>query len=342
MRAAVIFGLLATNVLGALADCPCGYRTNSHDVWQYSILTDFRGLSLGQFQASPDWEITSRVWQTRPYGINYTTANVDVAKDALQLTVSGVSNTTKAIASAQIKTKRQDILFGSLRARFSVVGASGAIGALFFYANDTQEADIEILTRDDPRYVHFTNQPSSHEQIFMPNGAVRTDTNNYRLDWKNGETKSYVNNVLSNTMTRDVPQVDGSVYMNMWSNGGSFSGPPPTTDGTMSISWIQLYFNTSDTSLAKAWEDTCTASRAKVCKIDEDHFGTNSTSTSAGHKHGKGISSSKRPKGGKETEIRKSSPTHKYEKGETGVKFATIAPKVKHGKTKTKIAKPTS
>ncbi len=263
----------------ALATCDCGYKTNTQQLFQFSLLTNFSTLSISQFQNSPDWDISSIFYaagSTHPYSINYTTANVDIVNKALQLTCSASYDVSTVIASAQIQTKRDDILYGSFRAKFSVNGGRGAVGALFFYASDEHEIDIELLTRDNPRNIHFTNQPSSTSDMYMPDRLGQSMENTYRFDWNAAETTFFVDDILSDTKTSDVPSVNGSVYMNMWANGGAFSGKAtPSSNVIMSISQIELYFNTSDASLSKSWAKTCAKSKAKVCDVRNGRFKKN-------------------------------------------------------------------
>ncbi|PVH72186.1 glycoside hydrolase family 16 protein, partial [Cadophora sp. DSE1049] len=106
---------------------------------------------LASFQSS-GWNISSRVLGTspgRPYFTNFIPTNVNIANGSLLLTCSAYNAITSSVPSAQIKTSRADILYGSFRAQFEVRSAStgsGAVSAFFFYADDYSEVDIEVLT----------------------------------------------------------------------------------------------------------------------------------------------------------------------------------------------------
>jgi hypothetical protein len=39
------------------------------------------------------------------------------------------------------------------------VGNNGAVAGLFYYRNDNNESDIEILTRDESSSIRYSNQP---------------------------------------------------------------------------------------------------------------------------------------------------------------------------------------
>lgn len=297
MRSAVLSLLVAGLLLPiANAACECGYRTNTQAVFQYSILTDLKDISTKKFRNSADWDIKTFVLnssKSRPIATNYTINNVNVADHMLKLTCSAYdASITNSILSAGVHTRRSDILYGSFRATFSISGrGQGVVGSLFFYANDTTEIDIELLTRDVPRNIHLTNQPHASSEVYMPDGLMRTDANNYRFDWVSGSTKFYINNVLSDTKTIDVPETNGTINLNSW-GGSDFAGTvPPASDVTMSISGIQLYFNTSDSKLSKTWSKQCQRVKAKVCDVDNESLKQNKTATSGtsnSHGHGQG------------------------------------------------------
>lgn len=266
------------------ATCECGYQTNTDEVWQYSIVTDFNTTDTTTFSTSADWTIVDSVHAngtTHPYTLAYTGANVVVQDSTLQLTCSAYeSSPNKTIYAGEIITKRSDILYGSFRSSHRVEGGAGAVAALFFYADDADEIDIELVTDDHVRDVHFTNQPDGLITTYMPNGASRTTFASYRFDWLPSQTSFYVNDVLSGSLTDDVPAINGSIELNSWANGGSFTGSQvPTTDSVMSVQWIKLYFNTSSSSSAESWESNCEAAGVAVCLVDAGTIGSNQTST---------------------------------------------------------------
>lgn len=271
------------------ASCECGYQTNTGDVWQYSIVTDFSGTDTNTFASSADWTIVNAVHEsgtTNPYNLAYTSANVAVQDSVLQLTCSAYDpSSDMTIYAGEIITQRDDILYGSFRANYRVKGGSGAVAALFFYADDTNEIDIEHVTDDPVRDVHFTNQPDETLTTYMPDGVERTSYAIYRFDWYSSQTRFYVNDVLSANFTGDVPTVNGTIQLNSWANGGPFTGSQaPTTDSVMSVQWIKLYFNTSSTSSAATWASACETAAVAACVVDSDDIVLNSTATSSARK----------------------------------------------------------
>ncbi|OIW35706.1 concanavalin A-like lectin/glucanase [Coniochaeta ligniaria NRRL 30616] len=272
-------------VVHANAACECGYKTNTGQTWQYSVETDFSKLNTLEWAATTDWAISNLVRQAT-VDLNYTTNNVAVSNGKLQLLCSAYNATTdSSIRSGQIRTTRQDILYGSFRASYSVMALSpGSVAGFFFYANDTQEIDIEIQSKMNNQTVHLGNQPTQSTDVYLPNKGVVTGMHDYRFDWLKTETKFYLDSVPAGGFTKDTPVVDGTISFNMWGNGGSFSGPQtPTTDNVMSISKIALYFNTSDSTESAKWEKACKAVKKRpVCVVDRVGLSTNTTAPATG------------------------------------------------------------
>ncbi|PVH72185.1 glycoside hydrolase family 16 protein [Cadophora sp. DSE1049] len=96
----------------------------------------------------------------------------------------------------------------------------------------------------------------------MPTNITRSDLSEYRFDWTPAHTNFFVNRISLDSKTTDVPSINGSIYLNMW-GGSIFAGSPPSSPSIMSVSTIQLYFNTSDNSLADTWISICNSKRNK-------------------------------------------------------------------------------
>lgn len=269
-----LYGVLAS------AACECGYETNDGAVWQYSLVTDFSQLTTAQWAETTDWS-TSELVREATIPLNYTRENVVLKDGALQLTASAYNaSNNEGISSGQIRTRRRDIQYGSFRATFSVVAESpGSVAGFFFYANDTQEIDIEVQSKMNDQTIHFGNQPSQNSDIYLPNSGVTSQIHEYRFDWVTSKTSFYADGVPSAEFTEDVPMVNGTISLNMWGNGGSFSGPEaPTTNNTMFISKIALYFNTSSTTDSRDWLSACNAMSSRlVCVVDKGGFNMNKT-----------------------------------------------------------------
>jgi beta-glucanase (GH16 family) len=258
------FIILATLHSVVSAVCECGYRTDTGDIWQYALLTDFNSFTDASFRNSPDWAISTDSHPATA-NIQYTTSNVKIVNSKLQLTCSAYNSATMTCNAGQILSKRNDVLYGSFRATFSITGGAGAVGALFVYGNDDNEVDIEVVTRDPPQYVQYTNQQGPNKNHTLPNGALRTSSLHYRFDSTNTASRFYVNGVLGETITDHIPKIGGSIYMNMWANGGSWPGPPPTSDVILTVDSLYAYFNTSNAVNATNWASQCKSKAAGIC-----------------------------------------------------------------------------
>ena len=119
----------------------------------------------------------------------------------------------------------------------------------FFYKNDNQESDIEILTATLGEGAHYTNQrlvagdQATTATKPMPQDGTTT-MHEYRLDWLQDRTDFYLNGKLQQTFTQNVPNTAGAWLWNNWSNGDhTWSAGPPAEDNVMKIEKIEMYYN---------------------------------------------------------------------------------------------------
>lgn len=104
-------------------------------------------------------------------------------------------------------------------------GASGAVAGLFTYLNDQNESDIEILTRDAPDRIRYTNQVSpaadgrtaegAATEASLPRGVAWTEWNTHRMDWTPGLSVWYVNDVFVLDKSAGVPQLPSFLVLNV-------------------------------------------------------------------------------------------------------------------------------
>lgn len=167
------------------------------------------------------------------------------------------------------------IQYASIRLLARVRGKPGAVAGIFTYYNDTSESDIEILTRDPTTSVEYSNQPTvnadgdvfpgSNFNTSMAGGGSRqwTDWNVYRLDWLPGRSAWYSNGEMAASTRVNVPGDESSLIVNIWSDGGFWSGNMSVGDkAELQVQWIEMVFNMPDTK---------SGGRGKgvVCSVDE-------------------------------------------------------------------------
>ena len=140
----------------------------------------------------------------------------------------------------------------SLRLSARVTGAPGAVAGFFTYANDTQETDIEVLTRDGGHAVRLSNQPStdanSSFRLGMPGGASSADWAVYRLDWlpRRALSQWFVDGARLAATTTNVPREPSTVFIDIWGNDGPWSGKMAVGgQALLDIQWIEMAFNAS-------------------------------------------------------------------------------------------------
>ncbi|KAG9235194.1 concanavalin A-like lectin/glucanase domain-containing protein [Amylocarpus encephaloides] len=142
-----------------------------------------------------------------------------------------------------------------------VIGSPGACAGMFTYlANDdpqkVQEGDIEILTNGPRNMVQYTNQPSTDRNGDIldeatvngtnPGGRDWSEWNVYRYDWMPGKSSWYVNGQSVANIKFQTPKDPAGLMINMWSDGGSWTGNMTTFDQAyLQIQWMELVYNTS-------------------------------------------------------------------------------------------------
>ncbi|KAG9255201.1 concanavalin A-like lectin/glucanase domain-containing protein [Emericellopsis atlantica] len=232
-------------------------------VFTDSLETDFTKIAeMGQ---ADDWirqEFNVAVSEGRgEYGKAFRVENVFTTTESshdtgLTLRV-GAGVVDNAISAAELDTARLDMYHGSFRAGMKIPQVKGTCAAFFWYFNDTQEIDIEFLTRefepDKQIYpVHLVIQPKEtgtggmHQQVhldFDPTAAFHE----YRIDYLPGRVVFYADSRPLAAMEGDgVPQVGGHLILQHWSNGDpQWSGGPPEEDALLAVRYVQAYFNSS-------------------------------------------------------------------------------------------------
>lgn len=159
------------------ADCECGYRVGSSSrqsatlLFMDTLLTDFR--ELRSLSKTPDWKIKQlrldytpgtnrlgRVVEDRNVILNPVldssnpnspSAQGPSVDAGLQLIVRSDLVDGDSVSTGQIQSTREDIRFGSFRAYVKTSAVNGTCAASFWYYNDTQEIDMELLSREQER-----------------------------------------------------------------------------------------------------------------------------------------------------------------------------------------------
>jgi hypothetical protein len=272
-------------------DCDC-YVTDgiSSEYYQYHRFFDFRGLaSDGQYNDPPpnitntqdqcdepgqqgylnsstfakDFKLLN--WRRNasdihPVAIQNTLQNIYIETDASNTSATHLTFRTHRNddfqSTAEMESLQRNLMHASIRLRARVYGASGAVAGMFTYLNDSQESDIEILTRDPANRIRYTNQPNvgpngydiaaAGTDATLPDNILWTDWTTHRLDWTPTISVWYANDVFVCSKTYGVPKNPSYLTINMWSNGGNWSYNMTVGHAAyLEIQWIEMVFNTS-------------------------------------------------------------------------------------------------
>ncbi|KAL7808425.1 family 16 glycoside hydrolase [Trichoderma gracile] len=209
--------------------------------------------------------------------------------------VVGSTLVDEAIPVAELTSARKDMYFGSYRAGMKLTPVNGTCAAFFWYFNDTQEIDMEFLSRefDASKKLYPVNLVIQSEASRQAGyDASKTGTfkvvnltfdptegfHEYRFDYLHNRVLFYADSKLLAEMNgTSVPSGPGHIILQHWSNGNSkWSGGPPTQDAIMTVSYVKAYFNSSDAQVQSTFADNCQKAReddaasggnGRVCSI---------------------------------------------------------------------------
>lgn len=133
---------------------------------------------------------------------------------------------------SEIVNLQKNLYHASIRIRARAFGAPGAVIGMFTYLNDSNESDIEILTRGPTDKISYTNQPSSRPDgdtipeastnSTLPWPIIWTEWNTHRMDWLTDQCTWYVDNELMLTKEYGVPKLPSFFVMNVVSTLPTF------------------------------------------------------------------------------------------------------------------------
>ncbi|KAK7608512.1 hypothetical protein JOL62DRAFT_580852 [Phyllosticta paracitricarpa] len=276
------------------ASCDCGYSVNQTNATSYALFTDLvetdflHALDLKAAGWTPQVYNVTQDAARGPHGKMALLENVvpnplkskwDWAGDSIHGGDAGLQVYVRSdpvddmIPMGEVVIQRTDMLLGSFRVAMKVTGTSGTCGAFFWFRNDTQEIDMEFLSKqlnDTSNPVNLVLQSpqsaqagydASHTQTynvyplpFRPDDGFHE----YRFDWLDDRVSFYADGQWLKDMTIDLPNSAGHLVINHWSNGDPmWSAGPPSTDAILTVSYVKAYFNSSDERRQRDFQRRC-------------------------------------------------------------------------------------
>ncbi|KAH7313280.1 family 16 glycoside hydrolase [Stachybotrys elegans] len=287
--------LLGFFPLLVLSDCECGYMVRSPDredgAWVFADMLETDFTQTEDIATNGDWvrqgfNVTAEAGRGE-YGkaflpdnvFSHRTSATGSGTDAgVQLRVRSLVSGTDMVPVAELDTSRRDLHWGSFRAGMKLAEVEGTCAAFFWYFNDTQEIDMEFLSREFDHArgvypVHLVIQ--TRDALAAGFNAQNTDTykqvnlafdptagfHEYRFDYLPGRVIFYADSEkLAEMEGSAMPSSAGHLILQHWSNGNpQWSGGPPVQDALLTVSYVKAYFSSLDATLRETTKDECSA-----------------------------------------------------------------------------------
>ncbi|KAK0622963.1 concanavalin A-like lectin/glucanase domain-containing protein [Immersiella caudata] len=183
------------------------------------------------------------------------------------------------VSNAEMASTRTDIMHGTFSVSMKTTDIPGTCQAFFWYFNDTQEIDMEFLSKE------FNNTNSSwpvnlvlhtRESIQVGYDSTKVNPNYwkaylpfnpaedyhvYRFDYFEDRVSFYMDDILLKQLEGQdfaIPTGAGHLVLQHWSNGDPhWSAGPPQKDAEMLIRWVKAYFNSSNPDRLLNWQERC-------------------------------------------------------------------------------------
>ncbi|KAF2813345.1 concanavalin A-like lectin/glucanase [Mytilinidion resinicola] len=274
-------------------NCSCYTVDGGNDTAYFTFhrFWDFRNLSPDHLTSdawNADWWIqnwTSPASSDSPLERINLVENVGILTgkngNGTALTLNTYRNNSHTQFTAEIQSMQQNIKHASIRFHARVVGSNGseaskgACAGLFTWSNDDNESDIEILTQDPLGTIRYTNQPDLDKAgNAIPQASITSTAlppwslfHTHRIDWLAHATHWFLDDALVAANTYSVPQRPSGIFMNLWGDGGSWTGEMAQGgSAVLVLEWVEAVFNTSGPvkGPGKRAEGKC----GVVCRVD--------------------------------------------------------------------------
>ena len=164
---------------------------------------------------------------------------------------------------------------------------NGTCAAHFWYHNDSQEIDMELLSRQHDGDRTLVNlSVHSKESVANDNDARNTTGyiegqlefdpadgfHEYRYDWWHDGIRFYTDGRWLGDVDDFIPTQPGHFQLSHWSNGyARWSAGPPDQDALITVAYYMGYFNSTDVTQMEEYEERCGDGRdvGRVCDVPD-------------------------------------------------------------------------
>lgn len=217
---------------------------------------------------------------TANYARVFSPDQVRFGSGGLHLTVSPPATQTKgsAVPCGGIYSLNEDFGYGSYHFVGKPAAVPGVVNAFFAYESDTQEIDLEYISTQDAsaQFLRETTKPQIYTNGSPDPATYKTDSfsgttpSSAFHEWAFKRTAKDVTFSLdrkgSNKITTNVPTARTLLAINTWSDGGSFSHGPPTSDATFVAQQVWGLYNSSTAKApASSLNGQASKSKAMAC-----------------------------------------------------------------------------
>ncbi|KUJ09920.1 glycoside hydrolase family 16 protein [Mollisia scopiformis] len=319
----LLFTIACLAVRSALAFCECGYATSisvngtlTSYVFTDLIESDF--VHIQDVASDTDWSrqnySVTALAARGPYGMQFSLDNIvsnplpnastwsgpgtKGADPGVQLQVSGGVPKDGYIVGAQMNSNRQDLRYGTFRALMKLPSVNGTCSSFFWYFNNSQEIDMELLSSEfqpNPNNTYLINLVDQSLASVQRGYAIpgteymvadlpfdpADGYHEYRIDFIPGLIIYYADEQVIGTLNGSIPSMPGHMILTHWSNGDpTWSGGPPATEAVLAIAGVRAYFNSSDPERQAQATKRCTDPTASdsICYVP-DYYPNNSLFT---------------------------------------------------------------
>jgi hypothetical protein len=253
-------------------DCSCGY---------YNPTTGeiFTSSTIVYFNETSDWPESFVVESfEHKYERNWNALYRQAASGAnVQIRDSSESNSSlelyvlpptsnHIVASGSIRSARQDIQFGSIRAlmRPPQAGIGGSSMSMTIEYNETESITFNTMNTNSPANARVSTLLNSEfpspslginfstlESYSLANETPSPwDYNEFRVDWTYSAVKYYIGDLLIRSVSRHedraLPTTPAPVVLKHWSIGDNYAEQgPPTQKAEANVMWVRMFFNSS-------------------------------------------------------------------------------------------------